>query len=118
MLADGRLYRLTGSDIKLEELAGTVIEVPKPAKSENHPTTKPVTLIEPMISNSSPTGGLVLDSFGGSGSTLIACELLGRCGRVMEVDPKYAQVIIVRWQDFTGQQAFRESDGRLFDELV
>ena len=117
MLIDGRLYRLTGTDIKLEELAGTVIEVPKPVKSENHPTTKPVALIEPMISNSSPTGGMVLDPFGGSGSTLIACELLGRNARVMEIDPRYAQVIITRWQDFTGQQTVRESDGMLFDEL-
>ena len=70
-----------------------------------------------MISNSSPSGGLVLDSFGGSGSTLIACEQLGRCCRVMEIDPKYAQVEIIRWQNFTGQQAVRESDGILFDEL-
>ena len=118
ILVDGRLYRLTGSDLKLEELAGTVIEVAKPARSDDHPTTKPVALIEPMISNSSPTGGLVLDSFGGSGSTLIACELLGRCCRIMELDPRYAQVEITRWQDFTGQQAMRESDGILFDELI
>lgn len=118
ILVDGRLYRLTGSDLKLEELTGTVIEAPKPARSDDHPTTKPVALIEPMISNSSPSGGLVLDSFGGSGSTLIACEELGRSCRIMELDPRYAQVIIARWQNFTGQQAVRESDGMLFDELI
>ena len=95
-----------------------IVEVPKPARSEDHPTTKPVALIEPMISNSSPTGGLALDSFGGSGSTLVACELLGRRCAIMEIDPKYAHRIIVRWQNFSGQQAFRESDGRLFDELI
>ena len=117
IIIDGKLYRLTGQDIRLEEVGTSVIEVPKPVRSENHPTTKPVALIETMISNSSPTAGLVLDSFGGSGSTLIACERLGRNCCVMEIDPRYAQVIIVRWQEFTGGQAVRESDGRLFDEL-
>lgn len=117
-LIDGRLYRLTGEDLKVEEMDTTVINVPKPSRSEKHPTTKPVALIEPMVGNSSPTGGLVLDPFGGSGSTLIACEQLGRNCRTMELDPKYAQVIISRWQDFTGRQAVRESDGVLFDELI
>ena len=116
-LIDGRIYKITGQDLKIEEIGTTVIEIPKPARSEDHPTTKPVALVEVMVSNSSPTAGLVLDSFGGSGSTLIACEILGRRCAMMEIDPKYAHRIIVRWQNFTGKQAFRESDGRLFDEL-
>ncbi|UQZ90681.1 DNA methyltransferase [Deltaproteobacteria bacterium Smac51] len=118
VLVDGKLYHLTGQDLHLEEMATTVIEAPKPQRSDKHPTTKPVALIESMVSNSSPSGGLVLDPFGGSGSTLIACEQLGRNCYTMDYDPKYVQVIIERWQEFTGQQALRESDGRLFDELI
>ena len=60
----------------------------------------------------------MLDTFGGSGSTLIACEQLGRACCSMELDPRYAQVEIARWQNFTGKQAVRESDGLPFDELV
>ena len=66
----------------------------------------------------SRSGGTVYEPFSGSGSTIIACERLGRSCCAMELDPRYAQVDIVRWQDFTGKQALRESDGLLFDELV
>jgi DNA modification methylase len=114
LLLNGKLYRLRG---ELEEMPGTVINVRKPSKSELHPTTKPVELVASCVANSSRGGGSVMDIFGGSGSTVIACEQLGRVCRVMEVDPRFAQVIIVRWQNFTGRQAVRESDGRLFDEL-
>ena len=117
ILHGDKIYRLTGQNLRLEELPTTVIEAPKPAKSDKHPTTKPVALIEPMVSNSSPTGGLVLDPFGGSGSTLIACENLGRNCCTMEMDTRYAQVTIERWQNYTGQQAIRNTDGILFDDL-
>ncbi len=117
-IIDGRLFLLSGQDFKIEEMSTTVIDVPKPVKSLDHPTTKPVALVEKMVSNSSPSGGLVLDSFGGSGSTLMACEVLGRRCATVELDPKYAQRIIMRWQNFSGNQAFRESDGRLFDDLL
>ena len=60
---------------------------------------------------------VVVDVFGGSGSTLIACEKTARDCRMMELDPKYCDVIITRWQDFTGQQATLEATGQTFDEL-
>ena len=111
LMIDGKLYRLRGEALSIEELASSIISVPKPAKSDLHPTTKPVALIERMVANSSPAKGLVLDPFGGSGSTLMACELLGRSCRTMELDPRFAEVIIRRWQDYTGGQALREADG-------
>lgn len=118
LLIDGKLYKLSGENITLEEMPTTIIDVPKPNKSELHPTTKPVELIERCVSNSSRSGDLVLDLFGGSGSTLMACENLGRSCCSMELDPRFAQVEIVRWQNFTGKQAMRESDGKLFDEII
>lgn len=75
-------------------------------KSKNvHPTQKPVFIPEEAISNSSKQGSNVLDLFGGSGSTLIACEKLSRTAYIMELDPKYCDVIVKRWQDFTGKKA-------------
>lgn len=88
----------------------------KPAANRLHPTMKPVELIERALVNSSKAGDLVLDLFGGSGSTLIACEKNGRSSRLMELDPKYCDVIVKRWQDFTGKEAHLE-DGRTFAEL-
>lgn len=117
-LIDGKLYRLSGENLRVEELTTTVLDIPRPARSTLHPTTKPVALIEPMVSNSSPMGGMVADFFGGSGSTLLACERLGRACCTMELDPRYAQVIIQRWQEYTDKQAIREVDGKLFDELL
>jgi DNA modification methylase len=83
-----------------------------------HPTQKPVELIVRALNNSSKSGDVVIDCFGGSGSTLIACEKNGRYSRLMELDPKYCDVIIKRWQDFTGQQAMLEGDGRTFAEVA
>lgn len=82
-----------------------------------HPTQKPVELIVKAANNSSKPGDMVLDCFGGSGSTLIACEQTGRNARLMELDPRYCDVIVKRWQDFTGQQATLEGDGRTFAEI-
>ncbi len=118
LLLDGKLYRLTGENLCIEELPGTVINIPKPPKNADHPTPKPVELVEVCVSNSSRSGGIVFEPFSGSGSTIIASERLGRCCHAMELDPRYAQVDIVRWQNFTGKQAVREADGKLFDELV
>ena len=70
-----------------------------------HPTQKPVELLERALNNSSKAGDVVIDSFGGSGSTLIACEKTGRSARLMDLDPKYCDVIIKRWEDFTGETA-------------
>lgn len=83
----------------------TVLDEKKPTKSELHPTMKPITMIAKQIKNSSRQGETVLDLFGGSGSTLMACEQLGQRCFMMEYDPHYADVIIKRWEDYTGEQA-------------
>jgi DNA modification methylase len=72
---------------------------------KDHPTKKPVELIENQLKISSTPNSVVLDFFGGSGSTMIAAEKIGRCARLMELDPKYCDVIVKRWEDFTGKQA-------------
>lgn len=92
----------------------TVISCKRPSKSELHPTMKPVELIEYQVRNNTKGSDVVLDTFGGSGSTLIACEKTGREARLMELDPKYVDVIVRRWQEFTGKQATLESTGATF----
>ena len=82
-----------------------------------HPTQKPVELVEKAIGNSSKAGDTVIDCFGGSGSTLIACEKTGRQARLMELDPKYCDVIVTRWQEFTGKQATHAETGKPFAEV-
>jgi DNA modification methylase len=82
-----------------------------------HPTQKPVELIEKALNNSTKSGDSVLDVFGGSGSTLIAAEKTGRESRLMELDEKYCDVIIKRWQDFTGKEAVLESSGDKFNDM-
>ncbi|GHT30879.1 methyltransferase [Planctomycetales bacterium] len=90
-------------------------EYKKPQKNDLHPTMKPVELVARAIQNSSKPGGTVLDTFGGSGSTLIACEQTGRRCLTMEIDPLYCDVIVKRWEDFTGKKATRkEADDELF----
>ena len=85
----------------------SVWEIDKPLKSDLHPTMKPIALIENALLNSSESGDAVLDLFGGSGSTLIACEQLNRACFMMELDPKYVDVIIQRWERLTGRKAER-----------
>ncbi len=97
---------------------GDVWNIKKPQKNDLHPTMKPVELVERAIRNSSRPGNVVLDPFGGSGTTLIAAEKSGRQARLIELDPKYVDVIVRRWQDWTGQQATRESDGLVFDQAA
>jgi DNA modification methylase len=82
-----------------------------------HPTQKPVELVERAISNSSKPGDLVLDVFGGSGSTLIACEKTSRHCRLVDLDPKYVDVMVKRWQDYTGKQAIHVESGKAFSEM-
>jgi DNA modification methylase len=94
---------------------GSVWRVGKDGAAEYaHPTQKPVALAEEAIDKTTRKGATVLDLFGGSGSTLIACEKTGRHARLMELDPKYVDVIIKRWQDFTGKTATLESTGQPF----
>ena len=83
----------------------SVIYADKPAKSKLHPTMKPVELVERAINNSSKLGEMVLDGFGGSGSTLIAAEKTGRVARLIELDPKFCDVIVKRWEEYTGKKA-------------
>ncbi|MBT9151268.1 MAG: hypothetical protein DDT40_01456 [candidate division WS2 bacterium] len=83
----------------------SVWEINKPHKSDLHPTMKPIELCAKVIQNSSLQKENVLDLFGGSGSTLIACEQLHRTCYMMEIDPHYCDIIIVRWEDFTGERA-------------
>ncbi len=96
----------------IEELVPSVINEPKPKRSDGHPTMKPVALIERMLRNSARPGDIVLDLFGGSGSTLMAAERLGMCARLSELDPGYCDVIVGRWESYTGRKAVLEvSDG-------
>ncbi len=90
----------------------------KPAANRIHPTAKPVELIERALVNSSKAGDIVADLFGGSGSTLIGCERRNRRARLMEIDRKYADCIVRRFQDYTGKQAVLEGDGRVFEEIA
>lgn len=83
-------------------------------KNDLHPTMKPVELVEKAILDGSQVNGIVLDLFGGSGTTLIAAEKNGRVARLMELDPKYCDVIVQRWCDFTGKDAINEATGETF----
>jgi DNA modification methylase len=92
--------------------------IDKPHANDLHPTMKPVELVERAVQNSSHKGDLILDPFAGSGSTAIACENLSRKARLIEIDTGYADVIVRRWQNYTGQSATREQDGRSFDQVA
>jgi DNA modification methylase len=90
----------------------TLWEENKPAANRLHPTMKP------ELVNSSKSGDVVVDLFGGSGTTLIACERRGRTAQLMELDSRYADVIVRRWQEYTGKKATLEADGRTFEQIA
>jgi DNA modification methylase len=90
----------------------------KPVKNDLHPTMKPVALVERAVRNSSKSRDIVLDPFAGSGSTLIACAKAGRQARLVELDPRYCDVTVRRWQAWTSEVATLESDGRSFEEVA
>lgn len=98
----------------------TVLDFDRPTRSEMHPTMKPVALFSYQIKNSSSNNENVLDLFGGSGTTLIACEELHRKAYLCELDPHYCDVIIQRWENLTGKQAVRieEGDGYVLSEKI
>jgi DNA modification methylase len=96
----------------------TVWEIARPKRSLEHPTMKPVELVERALRNSSNPKDTVLDPFGGSGTTLVACEKAGRHARVIELMPTYCDVIVRRWQTFTGKVARHEESGRAFEEIA
>ena len=83
----------------------SVIEFAKPLKSDLHPTMKPIGLLCNLIEDSTLVNNIIIDLFGGSGSTLIACEKLKRKCYMMEIDPHYCDVIVKRWEDYTGKKA-------------
>ena len=91
--------------------------VDKPLKNDLHPTMKPVALVERAIRNSSKSRDTVLDPFGGSGSTLIACEKTGRQARLTELDPRYVDTMILRWQEFSGGAATLDDGGGSFEQV-
>jgi DNA modification methylase len=97
---------------------GDVWFVKKPVSNDLHPTMKPVELVERAIHNSSKGRDTVLDPFGGSGTTLIACQKAGRHARLIELEPKYCDVIVRRWQEFTGKDAVYEGSTRTFAEMA
>lgn len=97
-------------DILADKLPVTVIHEDKPLRSDLHPTMKPIKLIARLINNSSKRGENVIDFFGGSGSTLIACEQLNRTCYTMELDPRFVDVIINRWEQLTGEKAVKISE--------
>lgn len=85
----------------------TTLEFDKPTRNEEHPTMKPIELLAYLINNSSKENDIVLDLFGGSGSTMIACEQTNRISYTMELDPRYCDVIVDRWENFTGKKAVK-----------
>lgn len=93
----------------------TVIEIPRPKRNAEHPTMKPIELIRYCLNNSAPKGGIVVDPFGGSGSTLMACEYTGRKARLLELDPRYVDVICRRWQEHTQALPVLQSTGATHD---
>jgi site-specific DNA-methyltransferase (adenine-specific) len=95
----------------------TILEFDRPSRSKEHPTMKPVELFEYQMLNNTKGGDLILDSFGGSGTTMIAAEKNGRHSRLMELDPKYCDVIVKRWCEFTGKDATLEANGKSFSVL-
>ena len=101
-------FQIRGEKLAIDELQTTVARVPRPKKNEDHPTMKPVALIDKMLRNSTKKGNLVFDPFGGSGSTLISCEKHGRTAYLCELEPKFCDVIILRWEQATGKKAKRE----------
>lgn len=107
-----------GEDLQVEAVEPTIVECDRPKASADHPTMKPVALIEKQLRNSTRKGDIVLDMFGGSGSTLICCEQTERIARLVELDPRFVDVIVKRWQEFTGEEAVLEGDGRSFEAVA
>lgn len=114
---EGGAVTVRGKDLVVEPVEGTVLRHPKPARSAEHPTMKPTELVARCLRNSTEPGDLVLDSFGGSGSTLIACEQLGRICGSLDLEPRFVDVQVRRWEAFTGKEA-RLSDGRTFHQVA
>lgn len=112
----GDAVLVVSGEAMLEEMPTSILNVAKPAKSGLHPSTKPVELWERLISNSCRRGDLLVDAFSGSGTTIIAADRLGMSARVMELDPKYVDTSVRRWQNYTGRTATHFITGEPFPE--
>ena len=113
-IAVGDNVLIIDADAKVEQLVPSIVFHAKPRRSADHPTMKPVALIEKQLRNSARPGDTVLDVCGGSGSTLIAAHRLGMNARLCELDPKYVDVIVRRWQEYTGARASHAVTGAEF----
>lgn len=105
---------IVDGEARVEWVADSIMKEFKPRRNDSHPTMKPVALIERMLKNSAKPGAIVLDPFGGSGSTLMAAERLGMSARLMELSPNYVDVIVRRWQQYTGKTATHAVTGAAF----
>jgi DNA modification methylase len=92
--------------------------IDKPHRNDAHPTMKPVELVERAITNSSRKGDVVLDPFAGSGTTVLACERTGRRACVVGIEPRYADVVLRRWQQYAGKPARLDQEGWSFEEAA
>jgi DNA modification methylase len=101
--------------ITVAKEVSTVINEPRPRRNEEHPTMKPINLITRLVGNSAKRGDLILDPFGGSGSTMMAAHTLGMKAALVELDPIYADVICRRWQQATGVLPINEATGNTYD---
>lgn len=110
----GEQVLIVEGDAKVAEAPGSVIFHDKPQRSADHPTTKPTGLIVKMLKNNGRRNDLVVDAFGGSGSTLIAAEMVGMCARLMELDPKFVDVQAQRYYEFTGRTPVHALTGEPF----
>jgi DNA modification methylase len=124
-LPDGRWKIEIGEEILIvdgsatvEWVEGSVLREVRPKRNDLHPTMKPVALIERMLRNNAKPGQVVIDPCGGSGSTLIAAERQGMSARLLEISPRFVDVIIRRWQEFSGGGATLEGDGRTFAQIA
>lgn len=105
---------VVSADAMVEESPTTVLYEPKPARSDLHPTQKPVALVERMLKQSARAGDIIADAFGGSGTTLLAADRLGMSARLMELDPRFVDVIVRRWEQYTGRRAVHAATGEEF----
>lgn len=113
-LTVGDKTMIVTGDVEIETLQTSFYSEPKPAKSELHPTTKPTALVSRILRNSAKSGQVVVDAFGGSGSTMIAAHQCGMKARLMELDPKFVDVICRRIWDFCGIRPVHALTGESF----
>lgn len=112
----GDAVLVVSGEAYLEEMPTSMLNVAKPSKNGLHPSTKPVELWERLMSNSGRSGDVIVDAFSGSGTTIIAADRLGMSARVMELDPKYVDTAVKRWQNYTGRTATHLLTGEPFPE--